>query len=57
MTAMIAILSLIPLALGIGSGAQMQAPLAIAIISGLLFEIPVVLILMPLIVIRFGKIS
>jgi multidrug efflux pump subunit AcrB len=53
MTAMIAILSLIPLALGIGSGAQMQAPLAIAIISGLLFEIPVVLILMPLIVIRF----
>lgn len=53
MTAAIAILSLIPLALGIGSGAQMQAPLAIAIISGLLFEIPVVLILMPLIVIRF----
>lgn len=53
MTAMIAILSLIPLALGIGSGAQMQAPLAIAIISGLLFEIPIVLILMPLMVIRF----
>jgi multidrug efflux pump subunit AcrB len=53
MTAAIAILSLIPLALGIGSGAQMQAPLAIAIISGLLFEIPIVLILMPLVAIRF----
>lgn len=48
MTAAIAILSLLPLALGIGSGEQMQAPLAIAIISGLLFEIPIVLVIMPL---------
>lgn len=47
MTAIIAILALLPLALGLGAGAQMQAPLAIAIISGLLAEIPLVLLVMP----------
>lgn len=47
MTAIIAILALLPLALGLGAGAEMQAPLAIAIISGLLAEIPLVLLVMP----------
>ncbi|OCX69837.1 hypothetical protein A6M27_03570 [Acidithiobacillus thiooxidans] len=47
MTAIIAILALMPLALGMGAGAQMQAPLAIAIISGLLAEIPLVLLVKP----------
>ncbi len=46
-TAIIAILALLPLALGLGAGAQMQAPLAIAIISGLLAELPLVLVVMP----------
>ena len=36
----IAILALLPLALGIGTGAAMQTPLAIAIISGLLVALP-----------------
>jgi Cu/Ag efflux pump CusA len=36
MTASIAVLTLLPLALGIGSGAEMQRPLAIAVIGGLL---------------------
>lgn len=36
LTAAIALLTLIPLALGIGSGAEMQKPLAIAVIGGLL---------------------
>lgn len=47
MTVIIAILSLMPLALGIGTGSTMQKPLAIAIISGLIFAIPLVLFVMP----------
>ena len=47
MTSMIAILALLPLALGIGTGAAMQTPLAIAIISGLLIALPLVLIFLP----------
>jgi multidrug efflux pump subunit AcrB len=47
MTSVIAILALLPLALGIGTGAAMQTPLAIAIISGLLIALPLVLIVMP----------
>jgi len=35
MTSVIAILALLPLALGIGAGAEMQKPLAIAVIGGL----------------------
>jgi CzcA family heavy metal efflux pump len=47
MTSLIAILALLPLALGLGTGAQMQTPLAIAIISGLIAAVPLVLIFMP----------
>ena len=47
MTAFAAILALLPLALGIGRGAAMQEPLAIAIISGLIFSLPLVLIVLP----------
>jgi multidrug efflux pump subunit AcrB len=47
MTSIIAILALSPLALGIGTGASMQQPLAIAIIFGLIFAVPFVLLLMP----------
>ena len=47
MTTAIAILALMPLALGIGSGAQMQSPLAIAIIAGLVSALPLVLLAMP----------
>lgn len=47
MTSLIAILALMPLALGIGTGSQMQRPLAITIISGLLVAVPLVLVFMP----------
>jgi multidrug efflux pump subunit AcrB len=47
MTAFAAILALLPLALGIGGGAAMQQPLAIAIISGLIFALPLVLVVLP----------
>jgi CzcA family heavy metal efflux pump len=47
MTSLIAILALLPLALRLGTGAEMQTPLAIAIISGLIAAVPLVLIFMP----------
>ena len=47
MTVFAAILALFPLALGIGHGSAMQQPLAIAIISGLIFSVPLVLIVLP----------
>jgi multidrug efflux pump subunit AcrB len=47
MTSVIAILALLPLALGLGNGASMQTPLAIAIISGLVAAVPLVLLFMP----------
>jgi Cu/Ag efflux pump CusA len=47
MTALSAIMALLPLALGIGSGAQMHQSLAIAVIGGLIFALPVLLIALP----------
>ncbi len=47
MTTFAAILALLPLALGVGHGSAMQQPLAIAIISGLIFSLPLVLIILP----------
>jgi CzcA family heavy metal efflux pump len=47
MTTFAAILALLPLALGIGQGSAMLKPLAIAIISGLVIQFPVVLIFLP----------
>jgi len=49
MTSLIAILALMPLALGIGTGSAMQTPLAIAIISGLVAGLPLVLVMMPVV--------
>ena len=47
MTTVTAILTLLPLALGIGAGAGLQQPLAIAIVSGLLLQCPLVLLGVP----------
>ncbi|MDO6736464.1 efflux RND transporter permease subunit [Wenyingzhuangia sp. 2_MG-2023] len=47
MTAIGAILALMPLALGIGLGAQMQQPLAIAVIGGFVVGLPMLLIVLP----------
>ena len=54
MTTFAAILALLPLALGIGQGSAMQQPLAIAIIAGLLFGLPLVLIVLPTLLSLFG---
>lgn len=47
MTALGAIIALMPLALGIGTGAQLHQPLAIAVIGGFLFALPLLLIVLP----------
>ncbi|MET4569211.1 efflux RND transporter permease subunit [Rhodanobacter soli] len=47
MSTLAAMLTLLPLALALGEGSQMQQPLAVAIISGLLVQVPLVLLLMP----------
>jgi multidrug efflux pump subunit AcrB len=47
MTTLAAILTLLPLALGIGEGSGMQQPLAIAVISGFLVAFPIVLFALP----------
>jgi multidrug efflux pump subunit AcrB len=47
MTAIGAIIALLPLALGIGNGAQMHQPLAIAVIGGFIFALPILLIILP----------
>ena len=47
MTALGAIIALAPLALGIGTGAQLHQPLAIAVIGGFIFALPLLLIVLP----------
>jgi multidrug efflux pump subunit AcrB len=47
MTAIGAIIALMPLALGIGAGAQLHQPLAIAVIGGFVIALPLLLIVLP----------
>ena len=56
MTALGAIIALMPLALGIGAGAQMHQPLAIAVIGGFIIALPLLLIVLPSMVRRFYRV-
>ena len=47
MTALGAIIALTPLALGIGTGAELHQPLAIAVIGGFIAALPLLLIVLP----------
>jgi multidrug efflux pump subunit AcrB len=47
MTALGAIIALLPLAIGVGTGAQMHQPLAIAVIGGFTLALPLLLIVFP----------
>ncbi len=47
MTALCAITAMMPLALGIGTGAQLHQPLAIAVIGGFVAALPLLLIVLP----------
>jgi HAE1 family hydrophobic/amphiphilic exporter-1 len=49
MTALTVILAMSPLALGIGEGAEIQAPMATVVIGGLLFSTLITLVLVPVI--------
>jgi len=53
MTAFSAIIALTPLALGIGTGAQMHQPLAIAVIGGFVVALPLLLIILPTLIWKF----
>ena len=55
MTASTTILGLIPLALGIGEGGEMQAPMARVVIGGLTCTTFISLLIIPLIYIEFDK--
>jgi CzcA family heavy metal efflux pump len=57
MSAAIAILALLPLALGLGEGSALQKPLAIAIISGLLVGAPLVLLVLPAAYAALGRLD
>ncbi len=54
MSALIAILTLAPLALGLGRGSGLQKPLATAIIFGLAIGAPLVLTMLPMLVLAFS---
>jgi CzcA family heavy metal efflux pump len=47
MTALGAIIALMPLAIGVGTGAQMHQPLAIAVIGGFIVALPLLLVILP----------
>lgn len=55
MSALIAILTLAPLALGISRGAGLQQPLATAIIFGLIAAVPLVVLFLPALVFSLGE--
>ncbi len=54
MSSLAAILALLPLALGIGQGSGMLQPLAIAIIAGLIVQLPLVLLVLPALLVLVG---
>jgi CzcA family heavy metal efflux pump len=55
MTALGAIIALMPLALGIGAGAQLHQPLAIAVIGGFIIALPLLLIVLPSLIRKFYR--
>jgi multidrug efflux pump subunit AcrB len=55
MSALIAVLTLAPLALGISRGAGLQQPLATAIIFGLIAAVPLVLFFLPAVLLALTR--
>ncbi|SEA41047.1 heavy metal efflux pump, CzcA family [Flavobacterium gillisiae] len=54
MTALGAIIALLPLAIGIGTGSELHQPLAIAVIGGFLIAMPLLLIVLPSLLFYFN---
>jgi CzcA family heavy metal efflux pump len=57
MTTLTAILGLVPLSLGLGAGAEMQKPLAVAVIGGLSFSTIFTLLLAPLLYVSIHRVK
>ena len=57
MTTLTTVLGLVPLALGIGEGAEVQAPMAIVVIGGLLFSTILTLLFVPVLYAAFDNIA
>jgi multidrug efflux pump subunit AcrB len=57
MTTLTALLGLVPLALGIGAGAEMQQPLAIAVIGGLSFSTLFTLLFAPMLYVMLRRLQ
>lgn len=57
MTTLTTVLGLVPLALGIGEGAELQAPMAIVVIGGLTFSTILTLVFVPVLYTIFDDIS
>ena len=55
MTASITALGLVPLLLASGPGSEIQRPLAIVVVGGLVTATPLTLLLLPLLYLRFGQ--
>ena len=55
MTTLCTLFGLLPLALGLGSGAELQKPLAIAVIGGLSVSTIVTLVFVPTMMSLFGR--
>jgi len=57
MSALIAILTLAPLALGLSRGSGLQQPLATAIIFGLTAAVPLLLLFLPAVIMSLSKVA
>jgi HAE1 family hydrophobic/amphiphilic exporter-1 len=57
MTSLAAILGMLPLALGIGSGSEMQAPLATAVVGGLMTSTALTLFVVPIVYTLFDDLA
>lgn len=55
MTALGAIIALLPLAIGIGTGSELHQPLAIAVIGGFIIALPLLLIVLPTLLLMVYK--
>ena len=57
MTTLCTLAGLLPLALGLGPGAELQRPLAVAVIGGLTLSTLVTLVLLPAGLLAFGALN
>jgi HAE1 family hydrophobic/amphiphilic exporter-1 len=57
MTSLTTVLGLLPLALGVGEGAETQAPLAIVVIGGLTFSTFLTLVMVPVVYLLMDRLS